>query len=91
MAEHSKADLAVAHFANRKVATIVTQTWEAFVKASQEWERLSAEELVGIGFNLLMNITVLPLEEMARDRNEMREEIAKELYSLVMKGSEGVN
>ena len=91
MAEPSKADLAVAHFTNRKVTTIVTRTWDAFLQVSKEWETLSADELVAIGFNLLMNITVLPLEDMARDRNEMREEIARELYSLVMKGSERVN
>lgn len=81
MAKHSR----------RKVESIVQKAYDAFIKASEEYGSLSADELVMAGLNLFMNVTVAPLERMTENPYRMRCELAKQLEQMVKRGTEDGN
>lgn len=89
--EPSKADLAVAHFTNRKVTHIVERTYRAFREIIKEYETLSADEIFAIGVNLFMHTTIRPLEKMSDRPSELRKELASQLALMMEKGSDEGN
>ncbi len=82
-------DLLVARHTHRKVDRIVEKTFEAFRSVAEGYGTLSPDELVAIGVNLFMNITVLPLERMATSPVRMRNQLCKELVKIIRRGSSG--
>lgn len=76
-------DMLMARHARRKVEDIVDKTYRAFREIVGEYGTISADEILAIGFNLLVAITISPLEQMSRDKKTMRREIMAQLKSLM--------
>ena len=83
MSKSNEADLAVAHYENRKCAEIVARTYHAFLRALEEYGTLSAEDAMVIGYSLFRNVTVRPLERMSNDPQALRREIAQYMAELI--------
>lgn len=75
----------------RKVETIVESTTKAFRQAADEYGTLSAGEILAIGVNLMMKLTVTPLEKMAADPAQMRQEVVKMILAMIEQGGEDIN
>lgn len=84
--EPSSLDMFMARHSRRKVEQIVQKTYDAFVKASEEYGTLSADELVALGVNLFMNVTVMPMEKLTDKPVRMRCELAKQVALMIRKG-----
>ena len=86
--ESNDADLAVAHFVNRKCSVIIEKSYRAFRNIIREYETLSADEIFAIGVNLFMATTLRPLEKMSDRPAELRKELSAQLALMIEKGSE---
>ena len=75
----------------RKVETIVESTTKAFRQAAGEYGTLSADEILAIGVNLMMQLTIAPLEKMAADPAQMRKEVVKMMLAMIEQGGEDIN
>lgn len=87
----SKADLAVAHFDNRKVEEIVKKTYREFHRIIEGYGTLSADQIFAIGVLLFQNITIRPLERMSDRPSELRKELAQQLALMLEKGTDEVS
>lgn len=76
--QNDKADELIQHYSSRKVNAIVEKTMSAFRSAISEHDMLGVDEAFSIGFALFMNTVVLPMEQMATDKDAVRKEIARE-------------
>ncbi len=83
-------DLLAKH-TRRKVEKIVESTAKAFRQAAEEYGTLSADEILAIGVNLMMQLTVAPLEKMAQDPAQMRHEVIKMMLAMIEQGGEEMN
>lgn len=88
---NNRTDDLMARRAKRKVEKIVESTSKAFRQAADEYGTLSADEILAIGVNLLMKLTVAPLEKLAADPAQMRKEVAKMMMAMIEQGGEALN
>ena len=87
----SQADLAVAHYDNRKVNQIVEKTYREFRRIIDEYGTLSADQIFAIGVLVFENITIRPLERMSDRPSELRKELAQQLTLMLEKGTDEVS
>ena len=77
---------------NRKITRIVEKTYREFMKAvAHEGGLTQVDEIVSVGYSLLMNTTVIPLEILSPDKPAMRRELAAQFAMLIEKGTEEGN
>lgn len=81
-------DQLMARHTRRKVESISGDTIAAFRLAIKEYGSLSAEELLAIGTQVIMQITILPLERMSDRPLQMRNAMSKVFTKLIKMGSD---
>jgi hypothetical protein len=92
MPKPSKTDLTVARYTARKVDSIVLATYKRFYSAIEEYGTLAPDELLAIGLNLFMKITVEPMEKLSPNPKEMRRQLIAQLGKMIkQEGDEVVN
>ena len=77
-----------ARYTRRKIERIVQKTCRAHWEAIKEYGTLSADEILAIGVNLMMTLTVAPLEKLAVEPAEMRRQVVQQMMLMVEKGSD---
>ena len=80
-------DLLMARAAHRKVERVVQATMAAFFAAIEQEGTLSADEIVAVGINLIMNVMVAPMEKMSAKPREMRIELARQVRLMIERGT----
>ena len=81
-------DHLMARHTRRKVEHIASDTIAAFRLAIREYGTLSADELMAIGTEVIMQITILPLERLSDRPLQMRNAMSKVFAKLIKMGSE---
>lgn len=72
----------------RKCEDVSAKTIAAYKHAIEEYGSMSAEDLVAVAANVLMNIAILPLERMSDRPLQMRNAMARHFAKLIKMGSE---